>query len=386
MDPEVNPSNVMGQNDAPRRVPFALRVFIIFSSSVFCGAGFALMLWALPSSGPTKIARLIIEDTQEALNSIFTSPCNQNDSAPCGQERAQKIGKEPIAPIVKMVISEPTNDSPEPTPVPRPHIPEKKQETKAAPQQRPVINRATPSQKPIKVAPVFTKKIAEVAPQKPATKVAVAPPQPAVQKQAPAPAPIETRPPARSTHTCTRMNSYVPAGPISVDTGNPGLNLVIENPTYYTVYGSSLNEIRRQISACNPLGQFDAVTNWWYRYVYNYIQNSNGLCTVKDVTLALHITYLLPRWVDEGAPSSVSTQWNRYATNLTTHEHGHKDITVRLAQQTIAALQQFPETPCSEIVSAIDAFANQHLQQIGIQNKQYDAQTDFGATQGARFP
>jgi predicted secreted Zn-dependent protease len=186
---------------------------------------------------------------------------------------------------------------------------------------------------------------------------------------------------------CTRNTSYVPAGALPINQNGQAFQLTIEQPSYYTVYGRSPLEVRRQMAQCTPVqGGYDAVTHWWYRYSYNYNQKPNGLCGISDVTLVLHITFLFPFFKDSGDNATLTAQWNRYFTNLQTHEFGHRDITVQNAQSALAAIQAFPDAPCENIVQTVNAYADAQLDVIQQKNTGYDAQTRHGETQGAVFP
>jgi predicted secreted Zn-dependent protease len=354
------------------KIPFALRVFIVFASSVCAGAGFALVLWSLPLMTPQTAIEKIVADTQGTLKEAVPTPCaahmpcmlTDQESSPETKGDDTEIPKEtdvvsPIAADKHDLLAQPKAlQKPAPKPAPRP-APKKVTTPKPVAKPKP----QNPAQNTVFQKPV----------------VAQAPAAPAL-----APKPTLLQVPVRQ---CTRTNNYALPGPITVDTANPGLKIVVDEPKYYTVYGNTATEIRRQMASCSPVQHgFDAVTNWWYRYSYNYYQKPNGLCAVKDVTIGLHISFLFPYWDSAGAPNALVTQWNRYYSSLKVHEFGHKDITISLAQDALQTLQNMPDQACEQIVQTINATADKKLNTIQRQNDEYDATTNHGGHQGAHFP
>ena len=370
-------------------LPFALRVFIVFAASLCAGAGFGLTLWALPTVAPQSIVETTIRDTQQALETILsTEPCTPSEigfADPCTSDspHAHEEG----------VIDEHAGGT----------IPEEKTETPITESgkkilldggQTLIIETPTPKAAPKKTPP---------APKTEKTAPALVKDTPKQQKQpTPLPTTQPTLQPITSSYTlpppvaqsapkqvpqCTRNTSYVPAGGLPINPNGQAFQLTVDAPSYYTVYGRTPLEVRRQMAQCTTVqGGFDAVTHWWYRYSYNYYQKENGLCAIKDVTLVLHISFLFPFFKDDGENPSLTAEWNRYFANLQTHEYGHRDITIAHAQSALAAIQAFPDSPCANVVQSVNAYADAQLDVIQQKNASYDAQTRHGETQGAVFP
>lgn len=369
-------------------LPFGLRVFIVFASALCGGAGFALTLWALPTVAPKSIVSTVVHDTQEAVSTILDTshnpctprtfepekPCEEDSDGetdhPGGLEKKKEglvdstTRNDVRVPVVtdegKIVL-----DSGKTMLVEKAGLPVQKPVEKPAAKPK-----AQPQQKPVQ-QPVKTQE----APKQQATQPT---PQPITVQETVVHAPVQQ---------CTRMQSYLPASSLPMNPNGPAFQLTIDDAKYYTVFGRSAQEIRRQMAQCSPIeGGFDAVTHWWYRYAYSYYQNDSGLCEVRDVTLVLHITFLFPYWKDEGLNQQLTAHWNRYFTSLTTHENGHRDITLRYAQQALSAIQAFPPSSCVNIVQTVNAYADAQLDVIQQKNSAYDAETGHGETQGAVFP
>lgn len=373
-------------------IPFALRVFIVFASSICAGAGFGLTLWALPAVAPQRIVETAVHDTQEALNTVLGSePCTppHTPGSPCATEGMSSDEKESdahaggtatehqdtlddtsvsaITDAGKIVLQ--TNKVlhvEQPVPVKKVDKKElpKPKEQKTVPQQQKTPEKKTVPQIQQVPAPVV-----------------VQPTTIAVQQ------PVVAQPLLQQVPQCTRNSSYLPASTLPLNPNGPAFQLTVEEAKYYTVFGRSALEIRRQMAQCSPIqGGFDAVTHWWYRYGYSYYEKENGLCGVKDVTLVLHITFLFPYWKSDTNDQQLTAHWNSYFSNLQTHEFGHRDITIQYAQSALSAIQAFPDAPCTNIVQSVNAYADAQLDVIQQKNTSYDMQTGHGETQGAVFP
>jgi predicted secreted Zn-dependent protease len=390
----MDPLNENPVTPAPAGLPFPLRVFIVFASSLCAGAGFGLTLWALPTVAPQQIVETTVRDTQQALETMLSTekPCTPSPigfddpcEAPSGHTEAGTLDEyaggvpteeEPAVPAItdagKKILLEGNQvlviEEPLPAQIPKPTP------TKPKPVQKQV------SQPPKKVPATQT-------PQAPVAQPKPQPTKPQAIAQTNIVTPPVTQSPLTPVPQCTRNTSYVPAGALPLNPNGQPFQLTIEQPSYYTVYGRSPLEVRRQMAQCTPVqGGYDAVTHWWYRYSYNYNQKANGLCGISDVTLVLHITFLFPYFKDDGDNAGLTAQWSRYFTNLQTHEFGHRDITVQNAQSALAAIQAFPDAPCENIVQTVNAYADAQLDVIQQKNTGYDAQTRHGETQGAVFP
>jgi predicted secreted Zn-dependent protease len=355
------------------QLPLALRVFIVFASSACAGAGFAFALWALPNHTKAPQTTRALIEAQQTLQEIIPVGCTGDCIKKELSREDTTLHATPggtTGPITadEDVFESPFNDTGKhllvkdaiPTPVQKP-VPVA--EKKPLPAPKPV-----PPKAPVKTAP-------KPAPAAPTTVAVVTPVQQPQQTQQQVP-------------QCSKPSHATPAGPIPMNPNNPGLQLVVDQPQYYTVFGNSAMEIRRQIARCSPVsGGFDAVTNWWYRYSYNYSQKPNGMCSINDVVLAVHVTFLLPQWKDVvGTNTALAQSWKKYSDALHGHEYTHKDIVASSAREALNAIQNFPESPCQNFVQTVNAYADAQLNIIQQRNDEYDRRTNHGAVEGAHFP
>jgi predicted secreted Zn-dependent protease len=139
---------------------------------------------------------------------------------------------------------------------------------------------------------------------------------------------------------------------------------------YYDVSGSSAQEIRDNLNKSHSNGGLDGHTGW------NVSWGSRG----ADCTLDTRLRVRLPRWLPPAdADPALILHWNTYAGSLARHEQGH----VQLARQGFAKMQQTLQgSTCAEADAKLNAVLNEMRQA----DQRYDAETNHGVTQGAKFP
>lgn len=151
---------------------------------------------------------------------------------------------------------------------------------------------------------------------------------------------------------------------------------------YYDIYGTTADELRSDLSSKYPVGRDgyrgDAATLWDIHWNWNGYGTQN--CDLSTVKVEYSIRVILPRWViPRHADSALVRSWNEYRESLVVHEKGHVINVIEqagLIQNTIMSSQ------CENADSAAQAV----IARIRLFDTVYDAETDHGATQGARFP
>lgn len=160
---------------------------------------------------------------------------------------------------------------------------------------------------------------------------------------------------------------------------------------YYEVSGRSVAELRQALDRLRPVGPdgkgHDALTTWHVRWRYRTVSTGAGCdFTSFDTSLETHTT--MPKWATENdAPAALVQLWRDYVSALLVHEEGHKTI----AEAAATAIRELRDKvsrqmSCVEMRRTIDKTANDLLEQHRAKERQYDAETSHGRTQGARFP
>lgn len=179
------------------------------------------------------------------------------------------------------------------------------------------------------------------------------------------------------THVPTKVvkNSQSQVSKSSVIARKPGpaspKGTVKINPatkTYYTVTGSNLEEVFKQL---DPVEWGGCTYNWTFDY-----RTKNGVTNRVDINLDLSIR--LPRWKGKGwkkASAKAKAEWKRMLGCLRTHENGHAKIARSWAPKLQKRLFNQPE-------GDIETLWTDNLDKHESQQKKYDTDTKHGQTQG----
>jgi predicted secreted Zn-dependent protease len=151
---------------------------------------------------------------------------------------------------------------------------------------------------------------------------------------------------------------------------------------YYAVGGATPAQIRARLNARAPASpdgfHGDAFTRWSFRW--QWPGSSDGRCRVGEATVTMRIDVSFPRWTHpKAASAATAAAWARYARALARHEQGHVDF----ARAHYAAVVRAIRGASCKTANAAGA---KQLAVIRRHDIAYDAATQHGATQGARFP
>jgi len=131
-------------------------------------------------------------------------------------------------------------------------------------------------------------------------------------------------------------------------------------------------------------GGHTARTDWYLSYTYRTRSASSG-CTVESVSTKLDLKVRMPRWT---APSNASAdlvrRWDRYLDALRVHEAGHLQ-TGRDFESNFRRATSSMSADCAALGSAVRPRFDSLLEQARQRDRDYDAQTRHGATQGAYY-
>ena len=157
---------------------------------------------------------------------------------------------------------------------------------------------------------------------------------------------------------------------------------------YYDVHGRTLAELRADMRRNGPKvadSSFVGETRAPMRWTWKTQSEGPSTCSIKDVTIWVNAQILLPRWTPpaDTAPG-VYKEWLRFMTALQTHESGHKDIAARAARELQVKLRDVFAS-CSVISTRAGDIARAILEKAHDEQRQYDADTRHGLTQGTGF-
>ena len=130
-----------------------------------------------------------------------------------------------------------------------------------------------------------------------------------------------------------------------------------------------------------------ALATWNVTWSYRY-RTRSGSCSIADLTVRADIRVLLPKWRPPAtADPALVQRWRSFGEALRRHERGHELNAIRVARRTRAALLALgSRSTCTKLEHAADA-AGRKIGDAGRdRDRDYDDETDHGATRGAVFP
>lgn len=166
---------------------------------------------------------------------------------------------------------------------------------------------------------------------------------------------------------------------------------VIINYDYYDIEGQTAAELREQMDRNGVLwtngNTYDAYTGWNVKWRYRY-RVTNHECSIASVTATLNVEFRLPRWIDHaGGPPALRKKWDAYMQALRHHEDGHKNIGVKAAAEIERAIADLePVGNCDDLAETANELGRRIISDYAAKEREYDARTNFGETQGAVFP
>lgn len=158
---------------------------------------------------------------------------------------------------------------------------------------------------------------------------------------------------------------------------------------YYAVQGRSEADLLEAMRRSGPEWEgrrFFGLTASEVRYAYGRAARATG-CALADLVVTMTITVTLPqRQPEQGVPPELERDWHLFEHALRLHENGHRRLLEEEAEQIRLALAGTRAPSCD----AIDAEARQAVEQVrrsyATRHTDYDARTEHGGTQGARWP
>jgi predicted secreted Zn-dependent protease len=166
---------------------------------------------------------------------------------------------------------------------------------------------------------------------------------------------------------------------------------VTEETVYYNVQGTSADELRTQL---NKLGVKESDGKTYYGYTnwnvsWRYLSGSDRTnCRITSVQTTVRIKFTFPKWIDRSkAPDELRQKWDKYITALERHERRHRDIAAEAAVQIERAIAGMkPRGSCDGLKRDANAVGHLLVEDCKKRQSDYDARTNHGKLEGARFP
>jgi predicted secreted Zn-dependent protease len=154
---------------------------------------------------------------------------------------------------------------------------------------------------------------------------------------------------------------------------------------FYDVEGIEYKSLLASLNSRGP-GGFHGYAKWHVAYTYRTAA-APGRCSVAAVEAKLTADILMPRWpARHGAAGDLVARWQRYEAALIEHEEGHIAHGRELARTLEAELPRVPAAAdCRALDAAVRARFDVLLKDYVQRDRDYDARTGHGRTQGAVF-
>jgi predicted secreted Zn-dependent protease len=155
----------------------------------------------------------------------------------------------------------------------------------------------------------------------------------------------------------------------------------------YDVQGNSVAALVAEKDAKGPMDdgkRFFAKTEWNLHWNYRYAARG-GAFVITTLFVTAEITYRMPRRIPPPTePDRVAAQWAQFMEALTKHEEGHAQNAIEHGKALYGALRAHgPFVSMQALKDFIQAEGDQCIAETREADKQYDARTGHGATQGA---
>lgn len=151
---------------------------------------------------------------------------------------------------------------------------------------------------------------------------------------------------------------------------------------YYDVQGADFNAL---LGALNARGRHHGRADWKLGYRYQSRAGA-GSCAVSAFSTELELVMTLPRWTPPAnAQPGLAARWDRYLAALRGHEEGHLEHG-RDAERELKALAAGLSAPdCNALDAALRQRFSKLIADYQARDRDYDARTGHGKTQGAWF-
>ena len=156
--------------------------------------------------------------------------------------------------------------------------------------------------------------------------------------------------------------------------------------TYYDAAANPGQSLLLSLNSASPIKEngrvFHGYTKWHVRWNFRWNERRDGTCNIASAKTEVTGTITMPKLV--GGTVEQNLAFDRYTAALKQHEVGHYQIGKDAAIAIDRELLVLPAmTDCGSLERAANAGAYQTLEQHKEKERQYDAATGHGISQGA---
>lgn len=156
---------------------------------------------------------------------------------------------------------------------------------------------------------------------------------------------------------------------------------------YYPVSLANISTMLDDINNASPIRHDGRVFHGYTKTSLTWSffwRNNESLCTISEVSTQVDALYTLPKMVDGLADDHVTEIWQRWYPALVEHEKGHTQLAVRMADELRKGLENLPGfQQCENLEKKANAIGYKFIDKLKHLDKEYDIETQHGATEGA---
>jgi predicted secreted Zn-dependent protease len=157
---------------------------------------------------------------------------------------------------------------------------------------------------------------------------------------------------------------------------------------HYVIHGDNTETLAEQMRSLGPKNADEiapAVTKSDRRASMTYLSDGH-VCRIKDVTVSVDVTIILPRWdIPRDASPALVAEWGRFSEALERHEQGHRAIAIAGAKKLADALNQLHGRTCDAVHTAAEYASRDEAAETRAAQIAYDDSTRHGLAQGTAF-
>jgi len=156
--------------------------------------------------------------------------------------------------------------------------------------------------------------------------------------------------------------------------------------TYYVVSADPSRLLVDLLNTASPIRNngklFFGYTEWNISWNYRWHEKSNGRCKLTAVTTNFSANIQLPKL--RGGNTTQRKRFDKFLPALRTHELGHYKIGKEAATTIDKKINALPEMKsCKKLGTTANKMGDRILDEYRKKEKQYDASTSHGKSQGA---
>lgn len=169
--------------------------------------------------------------------------------------------------------------------------------------------------------------------------------------------------------------------------------VISQSTQYYSIVGSSVDQLRAEMSSKGPLDpnsgrQVWAKTKWYVNWRLDYTPIGEKGCAVSAAHVTLKIEFLYPQWMNrDNAGPQLRAQWDRFFQSLVAHENMHARHGIAAAQQLQSELPKlYSRTDCQRLKDEAGQRGRDIVRNYSNADIRLDQRTDNGRKDGVTLP